>query len=158
MASSNGEPRARATFGNYLCPLSRRQLSCAASTAESARLNHCRSRRMRSMRWSPISGWSFRKGQRDDRRCMKKGGPRKRTALFNLLLPNRLQIARRQNNPVVRQYCLQRRNARGVVAGFALGDRLRRPCRCVRPSILTPLLGKRGAIVLVAHAEGRRVA
>src|SRR5580704_8050932 len=96
-------------------------------------------------------GQSFRKGQRDDRPRIKKaalaGGPP--STIYSCRI--RLQIARRQWDPVIRQYRLQRRDARVVISGIALGDRLRRRTRCVCPGKRTPLPGKRGTIILVAH-------
>src|SRR5690349_8934796 len=93
----------------------------------------------------------FRKGPAEAR------SPRKRAALARgppsmiWLCRIGLQIARRQHDPVVRQDLLQNRDARVVVSGIALGDRLRRRTLCARPGIRTPLPRQRGAIVLVAH-------
>ena len=63
----------------------------------------------------------------------EEGGPRRRPST---IYSCRIRLQQRDGNGIparLRQYCLQRRDARAVISGITLGDCLRRRTRCVRP-------------------------
>src|SRR5262245_31668882 len=99
----------------------------------------------------PSSRMTFRKGSGEARsgrkRAVLAGGPPSVVDSCRI----RLQIARRQHDPVVRQDLLQNRDARVVVSGIARGDCLRRRTLCARPGQRPPPPAPRRPLPLLPH-------